>query len=328
MFLLGQVVLLHAFFCAQKRVKCRLQEDVEFYRTKSQSIFAFLTNSMPGSLYNDYEKGDEMYYEVYVDSLFLVNFVMNLYLLLLVNQSTFRTATRPRLIVGAAVGAIGYLSPFMWKGPVLLKYVLGLGGGTLGMLYIAFPIRRLKALGQLLGKLCFWSFLLGGILLFLIGRFPILQKSMAGIAGVTGMGTVAYFLLTFWLEKYRKREMVCYVTLVNGESRIKVAALLDSGNSLIEPISGKAVSIIERSVFQSLWRTAPEYYRAVPFHSIGKNRGILRGYLLPEIQIEMDGVVKICKDVYIAVSNENITGMEAGGVKMILNPMLLKEESA
>ena len=34
-----------------------------------------------------------MRYELYVDSLFLINFVMNLYLLILVNRSSLRTAT-------------------------------------------------------------------------------------------------------------------------------------------------------------------------------------------------------------------------------------------
>lgn len=301
--------------------------NVESYRTKSQHFSFFLTNSIEVSPYNNCEKGDEMYYEVYIDSLFLVNFVMNLYLLLLVNQGTFRTATRLRLILGATVGAIGYLSPFLWNGPGILKYGLGLGGGTLGMLYVTFRIRSLRALGLLLVRLCLWSFLLGGILLFLIGRFTFLRESMTGIAGVTGMGTVVYLLLTFLMEKHKTKKTVCYVTLVNDESRIKVEALLDSGNSLVEPISGKAVSIIEMSVFQSLWRTAPDYYRAVPFHSIGKSRGILRGYLLTEMQIEMDGVVKVCKDVYVAVTNEQLAGTEGSeGVKMILNPALLGKE--
>lgn len=269
-----------------------------------------------------------MYYEVYVDSLFLVNFVMNLYLLLLVNQSTFRTATRLRLILGAAVGAVCFLTPFMWNGPGWLKYGLALGGGTLGMLYVTFRMRSIRALDRLLCKLCLWSFLLGGILLFLISKSAFLRESMTGIAGVIGMGTVAWLGLTFLLEKYKSKETVCYVTLINGGNRIKVAALLDSGNSLMEPISGKPVSVIEMSVFQSLWTMPPTYYRAIPFHSIGKNRGILHGYLVPEIQIEMDGVVKVCKDVYVAVSNENITGIEKdSGVKMILNPMILKSET-
>ena len=197
-----------------------------------------MTNSITASLYNNCEKGDAMYYELYVDSLFLINYVMNLYLLLLVNQSTFRTATRIRLILGAAVGAILYLLPFMWSGPAWLKYSLGLVGGTFGMLFIAFRIRSWNALGQILIKLCLWSFLLGGILLFLIGRIPFLRESMTGIAGVLGMGTIVFLLVSYFLERQKNKEQVCHVMLMSQESRIKVAALIDSGNSLVEPISG------------------------------------------------------------------------------------------
>lgn len=193
------------------------------------------------------------------------------------------------------------------------------------MLFIAFRIHSWKALGQILIKLCLWSFLLGGIVLFLIGRIPFLQESMTGIAGVLGMGTIIFLLISFLWEQQKNKEQVCHVTLMNQESRIKVAALIDSGNSLVEPISGKAVSIVEEAILRSLWKVPPPYYRAIPFHSIGKNRGILRGYLLPEMQIEVNGVIKVCKDVYIAVCDEQIAGMDDGeGVKMILNPTLLE----
>ena len=68
----------------------------------------------------------------------------------------------------------------------------------------------------------------------------------------------------------------------------------------------------------------PEGFRAIPYHSIGKKRGILQGYLLPELKIEIDGEVKLCRDVYVAVSEE-LCGEETlgGQVKMILNPALL-----
>ena len=69
----------------------------------------FLTNYMSICLYNDYEKRHDMVYELYVDSLFLINFVMNLYLLILVDQSCMRTATRMRILLGACVGAVVYV---------------------------------------------------------------------------------------------------------------------------------------------------------------------------------------------------------------------------
>lgn len=269
-----------------------------------------------------------MYYELYVDSLFLVNFVMNLYLLLLVNQSTFRTATRFRLVLGAIIGAVFYLIPFVWNGPVRIKLGIGLIMGTLGMLFVTFRIRSIRSFLRIIEYFFLWALLMGGVLLFLIRRIPYLQKSMTGIAGVLGMGTIAFFVFTYFYEHHKDKEAVCRVTLMCEDGRIKISALIDSGNSLVEPVSGKPVSIIEKQVFRHLWKEEPTYYRAIPFHSIGKSRGILRGYLLPEIWVEVNGVVKICRDVYVAVSEEEITGTDEGGagVKMILNPALLESE--
>ena len=178
-------------------------------------------------------------------------------------------------------------------------------------------------------------------MLFLIKRVPFLRKSMGGIAGILGMGTAAFLLFSWAQERQRGKECVCRVSLVNGLEKVSVSALIDSGNSLVEPISGKPVSIIEKDVFASLWKKEPDYYRAVPFHSIGKKRGMLKGFLLPEIHIERDGLVKVCHDVYVAVSEEQIAGVgdvRAAGrdcailrsrqsnakVRMILHPALLE----
>ena len=55
-----------------------------------------------------------MHYELYLDSLFLLNFGMNLLLLCLVDHSMGHTATWYRLLAGAVVGAVWYLFPFLW----------------------------------------------------------------------------------------------------------------------------------------------------------------------------------------------------------------------
>ena len=269
-----------------------------------------------------------MYYELYVDSLFLVNFVMNLYLLLLVNQSMYRTATRLRLMLGAGVGAVLYLVPFLCNGAVWLELLLGFVGGTIAMIYIAFPICNIRAFWQIVERLLLYSLLIGGILLFLIRRVPFFKNSMMGIAGILGMGAFAFLGITYFQEHRKEKEVVCCVTLIHGAESIGVSALIDSGNSLVEPISGKPVSVIERSAFARLWKKEPDFYRAIPFHSIGKKKGIMRGYLLPEIRIELNGVVKTCRDVYVAVSEERITEADEEGavkVRMILNPALLED---
>ncbi len=288
----------------------------------------FLTNSIAPTLYNDYEKGDKMYYELYVDSLFLVNFCMNLFLLLLVNERTHRTATGLRLILGAAAGAVLFLFPFFLNGPAGLKAAIGAVSGICGMLFGAFRVRSLRAFFSLSEKLIGYSFLMGGALLFVLRcvnrLFPGLQSFLRGIFGVMGMGAALF--LVFFYRRGRQNEEICAATLVRGERREQVAALLDSGNLLTEPVSGKPVCVLDREVFERFWEGEAVYYRAIPYHSVGKAAGILKGYLLPELRLELDGVEKICRDVYIAVSDEPVNGGEQRqeeGVRLIVNPRLL-----
>ena len=56
-----------------------------------------------------------MHYELYLDSLFLLNFGMNLLLLCLVDHSMGHTATWYRLLAGAVVGAGWDLVSFYGK---------------------------------------------------------------------------------------------------------------------------------------------------------------------------------------------------------------------
>ncbi|MDE7114104.1 MAG: sigma-E processing peptidase SpoIIGA, partial [Acetatifactor sp.] len=78
-------------------------------------------------------------------------------------------------------------------------------------------------------------------------------------------------------------------------------------------------SIIDAEIYRKLWRDAQRPYRAIPYHSIGRSRGILRGYLLPQMEVEVDGVSKSLRDVYVAVCEEECQ------VGMILNPSVLEE---
>ena len=79
-----------------------------------------------------------MHYELYLDSLFLLNFGMNLLLLCLVDHSMGHTATWYRLLAGAVVGAVWYLFPFLWKGTAAGKLLLCFLPGTILMLYVTF----------------------------------------------------------------------------------------------------------------------------------------------------------------------------------------------
>lgn len=98
-----------------------------------------------------------MRYELYADSLLLLNFVMNLYLLILVDRSTLRTATGRRLLLGAVFGAVCYFLPFIWAAPPVLKLSVGFLAGTAGMLLLAFPVKGFRMFLKLLKYLMLYS---------------------------------------------------------------------------------------------------------------------------------------------------------------------------
>ncbi|MCM1091941.1 MAG: sigma-E processing peptidase SpoIIGA [Butyrivibrio sp.] len=263
-----------------------------------------------------------MYYELYVDSLFVINFVMNLYLLMLVNQSTLRTATRRRMAVGACTGAVIYLVPFMLGIPSWVKWPTAFLAGTGLMVEIAFRPRSFTILLRIIRQLFWYSFLMGGLLLAAEGMMPFLRPFMTGICGILGLGTLAYWLIAFLVRTDRRKRgnSICKATLINGETQVCVTALLDSGNSLREPVSGKPVSVIDRGLYRALWGEEEIPYRVVPYHSIGKAGGILPGYLLPMMEVELDGVVRRLQNVYVAVCEED------NSVGIILNPAVLGED--
>lgn len=269
-----------------------------------------------------------MYYELYVDSLLLVNFVMNLYLLILVDQSTHRTATRGRLILGASSGAVLYLLPFVWSACGWPLAWAAAFPGMAAMIFVTFRIRNLQAFLKIAGKLLGYSLLLGGCLLLVIRVMPKFRGILTGSFAVMGLGAVV-FLLLFYGKRQAASGELCRVTLCHRGNRITVTALIDSGNSLIEPVSQSPVSVVDRKVFETVWKEGTDYYRVIPYHSIGRRSGILPGYLLEEMRIESEGVVKVCKSVYVAVAQEDVLQSgteEPEGVKLILNPVLLGEK--
>lgn len=280
-----------------------------------------LTNLEGRLLYNREEKRADMVYEVYVDSLFVVNFVMNLYLLSLVRLHFPGTATPGRVICGAIAGAGSYVAGFFLPEWGIAKWVLTWLLGTVTMLFVTFGLQRLKSFVRLLLVLTGYSFLMGGLLLFLKNSFPFLREKINHVPGVLITGAILFLLLRVFIKKEKRYTQNCNgkATLIAENAKLVVAVLVDSGNSLVEPISGKPVCIIDARMFRALWGIKTIPYRAIPYCSIGKARGILKGYLLPEMKLEWNGVEVTCRDVFVAVSPE-----ECG--KMIINPDLLEKE--
>ncbi|MBE5867564.1 MAG: hypothetical protein E7293_01185 [Lachnospiraceae bacterium] len=265
-----------------------------------------------------------MTYEIYIDSLFLVNFVMNFYLLMLMNRGVRRTATRRRLMGGALIGALFYcfslILPYV---PALLKLAMGTGIAGVCMVKWVFRPVDIKSCFKLTEILIGYSFLMGGALLFIMRYLQGITDLIPGAAAVVGAGGMLYLLFSYLMER-RKREphTFCKVTLVKDDLCVCITALVDTGNHLTEPISGKPVSVVAPQVMERLWpEGVPEFYRAVPYHSVGCAHGILKGYEIPEMKIEAEGVLSTLHHVYLGVGEHKISAGD--NYEMILHPKLM-----
>lgn len=169
------------------------------------------------------------------------------------------------------------------------------------------------------------GFFMGSIVLWLTSRFAWMERRQYGIWTVAFGGYISFRFLQFLIRKLQreKENDLKEIRIPLGEKNIRMKALLDTGNHLYEPVNGAPVCIISESAageFQDFF--LPEKYHAIPYRSIGKKRGILDAYELPELVIEDTYREICCKQVIVAICNTGIS--QDSLYQMILHPQLME----
>lgn len=266
-----------------------------------------------------------MKYEIYIDSLFWLNLGMNLYLLELTNIILHHTATWKRIVLGAVCGSVLAVVPLLFQINILTAGVTGLFLSVLGMSLVTFRVTEIGAYLHLLEILAVMTFVLSAVLQCVLQKLP--PDYRLPIQGLLFIGGVCFLLLKGLLQRSVRKSCECKVTLWNDKTKIRINAIVDTGNSLIEPISGAPVAVLDKKVFENLFcNDKPAGFRVIPYHSIDKKSGIMPGYLIPEIQIEQNGFCRQFQNIYVGVRQEE--AKECENYKMIINPDMLKEGKA
>lgn len=267
-----------------------------------------------------------MRYELYIDRLLFLNFCMNFMVLSLLNASYGRAAPRWRTAAGAAFGAAGYLAvlllPFV---PGWVKIAVGFPATGIGMLWLMYPGSRAGFLMKAFAGMMGYTFLIGGGILFLQRTILRLGKQTLSITGVIGMGAVICCAVSCAAAWRRKKQCLYQVCFCFPERNIEVKAWMDTGNSLVEPISGKPVSLLEKDVIAKQGIMLPEEKcRAIPYHSLGKKHGILIGYEFPKMIIRMDGAEKTFEQVMVGLSEDKL--FAGKDYEMLLHPEFVRDQ--
>lgn len=239
---------------------------------------------------------------LYIDVLFAVNVWMNMGLLALTGSWVKCKRRMFFLFLGAAAG--GAFSCFLAVFPVFPRWVELLAAYALAgpvMCRIAFGKRELRMLFRETISFSVIAIFIGGLLnqlYFHTGAGYVMRELLTG-RSAKGGGLPVLFLLAaasflagkevifFFGTAKKNRETLFRIVLKKGDRSVEATALLDTGNRLYEPITGKPVSIGERNVFLSLFpeeEDETEGFFLIPYRSIG-GEGFLKGRCLSEMAV-------------------------------------------
>jgi hypothetical protein len=96
----------------------------------------------------------------------------------------------------------------------------------------------------------------------------------------------------------------------------------DSGNSLRDPITGKAVVLLEKGILEKYQIPIPvKGFRVIPFHSVGMENGVLKGFVADELLVKDEkGYERSFQKTIVAIYEGKLSIKE--DYQMILSPHL------
>ena len=257
-----------------------------------------------------------MYYELYIDVLFLVNFMMD-YLLLLTTKKILKcSATHLNVCIGALLGSLATCVIICLPVPyAFVKFILFHTLVNTCMIKIGLRVKGTSKFWKAFVMLYVSGILMGGVL-SLVQQYVRVGSLFFAIA------VAGYYLVqgiwNFVLRLQKMNQYKCQVSLYIGQQIHEVTAMIDTGNKLTDPLTHNPVCLAERKAIGITLEEQMAYsVRYIPYKSVGCPQGVV-----PIIKIEKmcihreedcwiaDPIIGICDDVF---SSE-------GEYAMILNP--------
>ncbi len=243
---------------------------------------------------------------VYIDSVFLLNALMDYLLLLAAGRLAGISPRRLRYAVAAVLGGVYAVAVFLPGGGFLASPAVKLAAGTLvGLTAYGGEPRLLRMLLLFLGVSCGMA---GAVLTvgFLAGGVPMMSGVFytdVSIRVLLIAATAAYAVLTVVFRASARHgvrgELLPVKICISGKMQT-LTALWDTGNGLRDPIGGAPVLVVEGGIIREslprglrflleserlerpaetmelLCRAAPELHpRLLPYHAVGVRSGLL-----------------------------------------------------
>lgn len=300
--------------------------------------------------------------EIYLDIVVLENIVINYLILLVTAKFSKNKADSLRLLLGAILGTAYLVLMILLPEMKVYTTVISKLLLSIAMVALAFNFMRLTVFLKTLAMFYAATFLFAGAgfaLMFFNREWGIMRNGV--------FMTSPPFLNTKWSElllafavafiilrvvwsaiqnKFLREKMMVRLIISFDKKAIELYALVDTGNSLHDPLTNMPVVVVEftaikdllpediKCIFEkdldddlnrittaiscSAWFSR---FRLIPFTSLGKENGMLIGFRPDFIEIGNEEEKRGVQDVIVGIYNRALSKNEQ--YKALLNPELM-----
>lgn len=252
-----------------------------------------------------------MGYEIYLDSLFLQEVSINFYVLMLCRNCIVFRGQYKRMIM-AAVFAGGFQTGlFILPFPDNRILFYGLLWGLYAVdafitIRIAFGKSTVKVYIKLAGIYMAMLLVIGGIFMGILPQLSLYKKSDGKVIIFLIAGSGVYMLLWYVFKEKRQKYFCGRCRIVHKGKSLEGNYFMDSGNGLVESLSGKPVLLADATWLFATFEKEKLLFRPVVYKSVGKEKGILYAYGMDELVI-CDGKKEYTYEkVWVGVCTEDI----------------------
>lgn len=235
---------------------------------------------------------------LYLDLIIFKEFIMD-FILIIVTKTVLKKSTKnTNIIIACIIGVIETITDILMNINVVIRLALKLITSIL-IIKVAFKSKTLKEMLKELACFYIVSFIFAGIatsIMFseslnnilkqgiIFGKYSDFLIIVSIIVG-TILITVTFKLIT---KNIRKDNMICNVEIGILKNIIKLKVLLDTGNLLKEPITGKPVVIIEKRKLNHILEDLKDSIKiyVIPYKTLGNEEKVLFGIKPEFIRLE------------------------------------------
>lgn len=220
---------------------------------------------------------------IYPDVAFALNALLDALVLRCTMVLMGHPARRRRILLAAAVGGLyGALAvlPPLW----LLASFLGKILAALAMVALVY------GKGPLYLRCCVLFFLVSGALSGAVTAVSALfRRADHPLVVFLTSGLLCAFALTVVFRASARAAVEGKVVRAEvrlGGRAVSIRLLRDTGNTLLDPETGKVVCVVEKKALEPLLAGQEILYRKIPFQSLGQSRGELLCFTCEGLRIE------------------------------------------